>query len=259
MVDRTARACHRPAVIDLQPPPPSLLHGASLFLDFDGTLVELAERPDAIQVPPTLPDLLVRLADRLDGRLAIVSGRALADLDRHLPCAASLYACGSHGAEFRLPNQALSFSGDASAGLATLREAANAFGKERPGVLVEHKPAGLALHFRQAPAAGAEAARFAETWAQRSGLALQHGKCVVELRPAGLDKGTAVRRIMREPPFADARPVFVGDDLTDEHAFDAADSLGGAGVLVGAVRTTAARWRLPDVSAVAAWLQRAAR
>ena len=98
-----------------------------------------------------------------------------------------------------------------------------------------------------------------EALAGRTGLVLQRGKMVAELRPPGTDKGAALRRLMAEPPFAGARPVFVGDDLTDEHAFEAAAALGGGGVLVGPPRPTAARWRLNGVGEVTCWLEAAAR
>ena len=94
--------------------------------------------------------------------------------------------------------------------------------------------------------------------ARTTGLSLQQGKMVIELRPAGADKGDAVRALMAEPDFAGARPLFVGDDLTDEDAFAAAASMGGSGILVGAGRESAARWRLPDVAAVIGWLGEAA-
>ncbi|HYD36393.1 MAG TPA: trehalose-phosphatase, partial [Allosphingosinicella sp.] len=116
----------------------------------------------------------------------------------------------------------------------------------------------VALHYRLAPERGRAVEEFAEKLALRFGLALQRGKMVAELRPHGADKGGAVRRLMAEPPFAGARPVFVGDDLTDEYAFEAASALGGEGVLVGPPRPTAARWRLDDVARVTAWLEAAA-
>ena len=240
----------------LPPPPRDLLARSALFLDFDGTLVELAEAPDAIRLPEGLPDLLARLSAVLDGRLAIVTGRSSADLRRHLDCA-GLCIAGSHGAEMRRADgRETELSGGGVS--AALRADADVFAAAHPGTLVEHKPAGLALHFRQAPAAERAIVELAERLAAASGLAVQHGKCVVELRPAGIDKGLALRRLMAEPPFAGARPIFVGDDLTDEHGFEAAAALGGGGVLVGEPRATAAQWRLPDVSAVADWLEQAA-
>ena len=237
-------------------PPPSLLDGAALFLDFDGTLVELAEAPDAIRVPGELHPLLERLSNRLEGRLAIVSGRALADLERHLPSTGAMLS-GSHGLELRLgsgPVQAV----PAPASLAGLRSAVARFAERDPGLIVEEKPASIALHYRLAPAREKEVSAFMAALAAESGLHVQPGKMVAELKPVGRDKGDAVRAIMAEPAFAGARPLVMGDDLTDESAFAAATDLGGAGILVGPARPTAAAWRLPDVTAVADWLREAA-
>jgi trehalose 6-phosphate phosphatase len=234
----------------------SRLARAALFLDFDGTLVELADAPDAIAVPSGLEPLLDRLAERLGGRLAIVSGRAVDDLQRHLGASAVVLS-GSHGAELRY-GDGRRVPVSAPPGLAAAREEMRRFAEASAGLLVEEKPAGIALHYRLAPEREGAVADFVEDLAVRSGLALQQGKMVAELRPHGADKGAALRRLMAEPPFAGARPVFVGDDLTDEHAFEAAAALGGEGVLVGPPRATAARWRLDDVAGVTGWLEAAA-
>jgi len=240
-------------MVTLPAPPHALLDGAALLLDFDGTLVELAERPDAIDVAPTLAPLLKRLRGRLDGRLAIVSGRALADLERYVPLP-DLPRSGSHGVELRL--------GDGSrvplhrpVGLDGVRKQVRRFADAEHGLLVEEKPAGVALHYRLAPHAAEMVARFMDEVGRAEGFVVQRGNMVVELRPPGADKGDAVRAFMKEPPFAGARPVFIGDDLTDEHAFAAVAEMDGAGVLVGPERETAARYRLGSVAAVAAWLE----
>jgi trehalose 6-phosphate phosphatase len=241
----------------LRPPPAELLDGAALFLDFDGTLVELADSPGAIRVPEGLRALLERLSARLGARVALVSGRAIEDLDSHLG-RCGIAVSGSHGLELRFADGS-ELPLDAPESLAAAQGALTDFAAADPRLLVEGKPASVALHFRRAPERAAEAEAMAEALAQRTGLALQPGKMVVELRPHGADKGDALRRLMREPPFAGTRPLFVGDDLTDEHAFAAAAELGGAGILVGAPRETAAAWRLDNVAAVAAWLQEGAR
>lgn len=240
----------------LPPPRSDLLDGAALFLDFDGTLVDLAETPDSIRVSPALEPMLQRLQRRLGGRLAIVSGRSLADLERHLPASGIAFS-GSHGLELRLAGgSALPLS--VPAGLDDACDKVRAFAAGADGLLVEEKPAGIALHYRRAPAEGPRVEAFMGALARRHGFAVQRGKMVVELIPMGATKGDALRAFMTEPHFAGARPVFVGDDLTDEHGFIAAVALGGAGVLIGPERPTAARYRLPSVAAVADWLESAA-
>ena len=236
-------------------PPLSLLDGAALFLDFDGTLVELAAAPDAIAVPAEVAPLLKRLDAKLSGRLALISGRAISDLEKHLECA-GLAVSGSHGFELRLRDGSLAPRGrrlDISDARATVR----AFAESAPGLLVEEKPFGIALHYRQAPEEEERSRALMTELAGEGALVLQEGKMVLELRPRGVDKGDALRAFMAEPDFAGARPLFVGDDMTDEDAFLAAAELGGAGVLVGPARPTAAQWRLEGVSAVIDWLSRA--
>jgi trehalose 6-phosphate phosphatase len=239
-------------MLPLPSPPPDLLDGAALFLDFDGTLVELAETPESIRVASDLKALIHRLLRRLDGRVAIVSGRSLADLERHLPLAGIAFS-GSHGLELRLSDgTCLPLS--VPIGLDDVHERVRRFAEGRQGLLVEEKPAGIALHYRLAPTESGAADSFMASLAAERGWSVQRGNMVVELRPAGATKGDALRAFMTEPGFVGARPVFVGDDLTDEHAFDAAASLGGAGVLVGPLRDTAAAYRLESVGAVADWL-----
>ncbi|MGZ8311661.1 MAG: trehalose-phosphatase [Allosphingosinicella sp.] len=236
----------------LSPPPSDLLAGAALFLDFDGTLVDLAETPDSIRVAPELAPLLERLRRLLGGRLAIISGRSLTDLERHVPLGGIAFS-GSHGLELQLTDGTrLPLS--VPVGLDDVHDRVLQFATRDSGLLVEDKPAGIALHYRRAPSLGSAARDFMETLAQERGWAVQHGNMVVELRPDGATKGDALRAFMTEPEFAAARPVFVGDDLTDEHGFEAAAAHGGAGVLVGPPRPSAALYRLDSVAAVADWL-----
>ncbi|HEX8443280.1 MAG TPA: trehalose-phosphatase [Allosphingosinicella sp.] len=236
--------------------PPASLADAALFLDFDGTLVELAETPDAIRVSPQLPHLLQRLAQRLDGRLAVVSGRSIQDLERYLSCR-GLAVSGSHGLELRLADGSF-VPLAAPRELDGVCEEVGRFAECEPGLLVEEKPFSVAVHYRRAPDRERQVREFMARLAVESGLSVQQGKMVTELRPAGADKGDAVRAFMLQSPFAGSRPIFVGDDLTDEDAFHAAAELGGGGVLVGHGRDSAAQWRLDGVCAVADWLERLA-
>ena len=240
---------------DLGEPPVDLLRGGSLFLDFDGTLVDLAPTPDAIQVGIALRELLVRLNYCLDGRVALLSGRSVHDLLGHLH-PVTLAMAGSHGLErARLGDEIVAPA--APEGLSEAIHVLRHVQDHYPAVVVEEKPFGVAVHFRLAPEAE-EACRFAANEvAKQSGMVVQPGKMVFELKPSGATKGGALRGFMAEPPFLTTRPVFLGDDLTDEHGFEAAADLGGAGILVGEERATAALYRLPDVRAVRAWLSAA--
>lgn len=236
----------------LDEPPIDLLNGASLFLDFDGTIVELAARPDAVEVGPELLELLLTLQNKLDGRVVLLSGRSVDDVSRLLD-PVRMRIGGSHGIE-RTTSDGRRTRALRPAGLDQIVADLRRLESEHEGVLIEEKPAGVAIHYRLAQSAEEDCHAAAEKAASAIDLALQHGKMVVELKPADGDKGTAIRAFMGEPPFEGTRPVFIGDDLTDEHGFAAALELSGAGVLVGKERATAARYRLPDVSAVRSWL-----
>ncbi|GAA4015201.1 trehalose-phosphatase [Sphingomonas swuensis] len=234
----------------LPTPPQTLLRDAALFLDFDGTLVDIAERPDAIRVEPALLGLLQTLEERLQGRLTLVSGRASADVRAWLaPLQVSVV--GSHGLERDGVTVARSAALDE--GLSHLR----AVLARHEGVIVEEKPMGAALHYREAPAAEQECHAAAAAVAERLGMEVQPGKMVVEIKPAHGDKGTAIEALMAEPRLAGTRPVFIGDDLTDEHGFAVVRRLGGAGILVGKERETEAAFRLASVTEVHRWLTQA--
>lgn len=243
------------AATTLNVPPPSLPAGSSLFLDFDGTLVEIAEHPDAVAVDVRLHRLMTRLADRLAGRIAIVTGRParnIRDLFGDIPIAIA----GSHGVELCSADgrcetpERLPMLDHALARMVELRAI-------HPGLLIEDKPFGVALHYRQAPEAEAEARALAEELAKSCGLALQPGKMVVELRAPGGGKGAALHSLLAEGPMARTIPIFLGDDITDESAFAAARELDGFGILVGPPRRTEALYGLPGVSQALDWLEAA--
>jgi len=238
--------------VSLMPPPADLLDAASLFLDFDGTLVELADHPDGVVVDSRLTDLLCALGEKLEGRLALVSGRPGEDLAAMLgPDAPSVV--GSHGMEFRWSDGRRERA-ERPAGLVESLAAMRAFAEARPGVVLEDKPLGAAVHYRMNPEHEADAIALGERLAAAHGLYLQHGKMMVEVRSPGGDKGSAIRTLMADPRFAPGRPVFLGDDVTDEPGFSAVALLGGAGILVGPCRATDARYRIDDVSGVLGWL-----
>lgn len=236
------------------PPPPLLDDACALFLDVDGTLLEFAVRPDLVRLPLGALEVIGRISDRLGGALALVSGRALGELDA-LFAPLQLPAAGLHGQQFRgaIAAQALP-SGDA---LSALRHEATLLAERHPGVLVEDKGANLALHWRAAPASAAQVRALAEAHLPGlGGYRLQPGDHVVELVPADVDKGRAVHTLLAEAPFHGRTPVFVGDDLTDEFGFAAAKAAGGWGVRVGDREPSHAQYALADPAAVHDWLRR---
>ncbi|PNU04166.1 trehalose-phosphatase [Novosphingobium guangzhouense] len=240
-------------------PPPALRASSAtaLFLDFDGTLVDIADHPDAVIVAPDLRPLLERLSDALDGRLAVITGRSIAALEALLG-PAELAIAGSHGGEFRPAAKAAVeplASALPDAVVARLHEVAH----ENGGLLVEPKPFSAAVHYRHHPEARDNLLDCARQLAAEFGLGIKHGKQVIELTMPGSDKGTAVSRFMALPAFRGTTPVFLGDDVTDEDAFIAVDRLGGHGILVGAQRPTAAAFRFEGVAQVHHWLHAALR
>jgi trehalose 6-phosphate phosphatase len=215
-------------------------------------LARIEARPDAVGPDRRRNALLRRLAERLEGRLAVVSGRTLEQIDAILE-GATASAAGVHGLERR------GFDGTVTRmtphpGLADAGARFGELAAGQPGLIVEEKGLSLTLHYRLAPQAAAMVRSEAEALANNLGLVLQCGDMVVELKTPGADKGSAVRTFMAEPPFAGTVPVFVGDDLTDEDGVRAAAALGGYGVLVGPPRATAAVARLDDVEAVLDWM-----
>lgn len=239
----------------LPAPPHHLLQNASLFLDFDGTLVALAARPDAIHVDDALPGLLTRLQTTLGNRVAVISGRPIADIRNYLKNE-NLIVAGSHGLEISWPD-GRHWSLNPPPSLALVRDDVRELSMAHPGVLIEEKPFGVAIHYRQAPEAREFCRQRAIELSQRTNLRLQTGKMVFELKAPGADKGTAIDMLMRETPMLGYSPLFLGDDDTDEAGFTAVARMGGAGILVGPVRQTAAAYALPDVKGAVAWLSKA--
>jgi len=232
----------------------------AFFLDVDGTLVEIAEAPAAVEIQPRLVPTLARLRDAAGEAVALVSGRSIADLDRLLE-PLRLPAAGLHGLE-RRDAQGRTWRQDSSvAALADARQTLGAFVRNHPGVLMEDKGLTLALHYRQA-AESADAARQVMQQALADlgdRFRLQAGKMVLELRPFGPHKGTVIATFMAEAPFAGRRAVFIGDDVTDEDGFMAVNRIGGVSIRVGGSGATSAAWRIDTVDDLLSWLDSAAR
>jgi trehalose 6-phosphate phosphatase len=243
-------------VSELPVPPRLPLNETALFLDVDGTLIEIAPTPESVVVPPELVPMLQKLHHALGGALAIVSGRTIAMLDRLLGTT-GLPMAGVHGGELRpyaggeiievnphLPN--------------TLQERAwmvvDDLKKQWPGVRGEDKGPAFSFHYRQAPEA--EPALHAALQALNLGpeWEILAGHMIYEIRSRGQSKGEAVRRLMKLPTFAGRKPVFVGDDRTDLDGIRTAVELGGSGIAVAGLQASSARFALRDPSAVRAWL-----
>lgn len=229
----------------------------ALFLDFDGTLAELTPRPDEVTLPPPVAPALDRLRGRLDGALAIVSGRAVADLDRRL-APYRFDIAGVHGTDVRLTAGAAEpHSADARAALQAVAPVLHTRLSGELGLLVENKGTALAVHWR-----GHEARETAALASMRAALerlgehfTLIEGKAVAEIVPRGVDKGTAIDRLLAQAPYCGRTPVFIGDDTTDEHGFRAVNAHGGVSVKVGAGASLASR-RIGDPAAVRALIAR---
>jgi len=238
--------------------PPDLSTSA-LFLDVDGTLLEIAATPLAVRVEPELTALLRSLLLATSGALALVSGRSIAELDAlFLPL--TLPAAGLHGFEKRGASGSYDCQRlPAAAALEQARHALLELANQHPGLLVEDKRFSLALHYRRAPQLESVVVRAMTDIAAsvRPELELQMGKRVAELRPAGSTKGAAVSELMSEHPFRGRLPVYIGDDLTDESAFEWVNGVGGRSIAVNVGGATAARERLPNVRAVRDWLAQA--
>jgi len=237
--------------------PPSLSElccdkSLALFLDFDGTLVDIAPTPGAIAVPAGLALSLQHLSKLLSGRLAIISGRSIADIQGHLG-PLDLARAGSHGIE-RLHADGTSAGPPAQPVPSEVSEALRDFALTRKGLGFERKTHGAALHFRERPELGEEAIAHATSVAENAGMSVKHGSYVVEVVGVGADKSSAVRAFMASPPFRGAMPVFIGDDLTDEDGFRAVDEFGGFGIIVGDRKETCARYRLNEPASVRDWL-----
>lgn len=226
------------------------------FLDVDGTLLEIERRPDLVIADNRLLRLLNELNKACDGAVALVSGRSLEMLEAIFD-PLTLPAGASHGLELRLPDGNVRHIGEAIPSPFTDRIAA--FTAEHDGLVFERKPFSVGVHFRARPELERTVLETMERiHAELDGnYRLLRGKMVVEILPAAADKGTAIECFMKIPPFASRRPVFVGDDITDEDGFAAVNDLDGISVRIGDAGSSTARWQVANVSELRGWLQAA--
>ena len=228
---------------------------AALFLDVDGTLLEIRDRPESVSADSGLIELLDTLSSRVDGALSLVSGRSIADIDR-IFAPAKFPAAGSHGAELRVhPSDDVDI---ATTALPTgVLSRLSKFSASHEGLLLERKSGGASLHYRMAPELKAQCRQLIDELMNEIGqeFRLIPGKMVFELAPRGHNKGKAIAAMMNRKPFVGRRPVFVGDDVTDEDGFRTVNALRGVSVRVGEHRDSAAAYSLGSVADVRHWLE----
>jgi trehalose 6-phosphate phosphatase len=229
--------------------------GSALFLDVDGTVLDIREHPDDVRADNGLVVLLQQISECLAGAFALVSGRPIAELDR-IFSPARFVAVGAHGAESRGHSGVVSTNG-AAVMTDSIKEQASEFAEARAGLMLEKKNYGIALHYRQAPEYKEDCREFMRSVARdiRQDFRLIEGKMVLELMPHSHNKGDAIREMLKKDPFSGRRPVFAGDDVTDEDGFTQINSVSGVSIRVGQADVTAALYVLEDVSAVRAWLE----
>jgi trehalose 6-phosphate phosphatase len=227
----------------------------AIFTDFDGTLVEIADSPDEVDVPDFLAGHLERAARELDSAFAVITGREISDIDRYL-APLHLPIAGAHGTQRRRADGSFeAIDPQTISGAEEIAHAIEPLVMANPGLLMEAKEGAVALHYRQAPELeGAARLAMEEAVNSSTEFTIVPGKMVLEARPRGISKGTALRAFMQEEPFAGRTPIFIGDDTTDEDAFIAAQELGGVGIKLGEGHT-AARMRIANVASVHALIQ----
>jgi len=241
------------------PPVPAPRPDWAYFFDIDGTLVDLGDDPGGVRLDRDLRSLIDALHDAAGGAVALISGRDIPDIDALME-GVRLPAAGQHGTERRDATGRITHHAVRTAQLDWAHDQIAAAAAKHPGLELQHKGLTLALHYRRAPQLAGYAHRLVQSVLPRLGKAycIQRGKRIVEVKPAGKDKGAAVLEFMAEAPFRDRTPVFLGDDLTDEYGFATVNRLKGHSIKVGPGRT-AARFRLRNVAAVRAWLDQAVR
>ena len=237
----------------MQPAAPQPSLDWCLFLDVDGTLIELTDTPFDSHASDELKTLLKDGADRLGGALALVSGRSIAYLDAlfaplRLPCA------GLHGVERRKASGAIHGASFTDSQLDQARAALTTLVQAHAGTLLEDKGRTIAVHYRMAPQFEPEVRESVLSIAAALGsnYHVQAGNMMVEIKPRGFSKGGAIKAFMNEPPFSGRTPVFAGDDLTDLDGFRVVEAEGGISIGVG--DRVQGQFHLDDPAAVRRWL-----
>ena len=231
-------------------------NAVALFLDVDGTLLEIRNNPSDVSADASLVGLLEACLETLGGAMALISGRSVAEVDR-IFAPAVFPVAGAHGAELRIDGGEIvtvahePFPKDA---LLPIQELAAA----HEGLLLEYKRGGVSLHYRRAPELEGECRELVTRVMAEIGNAFRliAGKMVFEIAPSANDKGAAIRAFLKKPPFANRLPIFLGDDVTDEDGFLVVNELSGMSIRIGDIERSAARYRLDDVAAVRPWLDR---
>lgn len=225
----------------------------ALFLDFDGTLADIVDHPDDVQLPANSAEAIAKLHCRTAGAVAIVTGRPIAQIDSFLTPLV-LPVAGVHGMARRTFDGTVHESGHDAALFATVQERLTRLHLCHPQTMVELKPGSVAFHYRRRPDLLATIAdEIHASLGELEGLDILHGKMVVEVKTGHANKGSAIRAFMEEAPFHGRLPIFAGDDVTDEFGFQAMADLGGVAVKIGD-GDTSAKWRAESPEAFRQWL-----
>lgn len=229
----------------------------AVFLDIDGTLLDIAPRPHDVHVSEELREILAHLSQKLGGALALISGRSLADID-YIFEPLRLAAVGGHGAEIRPAPRAEPYRMQLWALDPTLKQHFAEIAMLDPGIIIEDKNYSLAIHYRLAPQMGGAVIKSVAAICEKygcDGLSILPGKSVIEIKPRGFDKGSGLQELMSVSPFAGRKPIFIGDDVTDEAAFAVLPRFSGIGISVGGI-VPGATFNFDGPKDVRLWLQR---